>query len=123
MKHHSKAVDYSDLDYEAIHKEIMADEDAVGAKADGKVEKWGEGKGLEDAQATPLDEPLVDPPVDQAANLDVIDPAVWILICALFFVCLCFRASSRLCFDKFSSTQFLLFLSFVNNLELRMLVI
>ena len=39
MKHHSKAVDYSDLNYEAIHEEIMADEDAVGAKADGKVEK------------------------------------------------------------------------------------
>ena len=27
MKHHSEANDYSDLDFEAIHKEMMADED------------------------------------------------------------------------------------------------
>lgn len=27
MKHHFEANDYSDLDFEAIHKEMMADED------------------------------------------------------------------------------------------------
>ena len=49
MKHHSKADDYSDLDYEAIRKEMMADEDAEGAKATGKLEREDEGEGLEDA--------------------------------------------------------------------------
>ena len=34
MKHHFEAIDFSDLDFEAIHKEMIANEDTKGAKAD-----------------------------------------------------------------------------------------
>nr|POE76369.1 hypothetical protein CFP56_38000 [Quercus suber] len=42
MKHHSKAIDYSALNFEAIHKEMMTD-------ADGQEEEGGEGECLGDA--------------------------------------------------------------------------
>lgn len=72
MKHHSEAIDYSNLNFEAIQKEMMADEDTERAKADGQAE----GKGPKDAQATSLDEPLTNPLIDQATNPNVINLAV-----------------------------------------------
>lgn len=46
-----------------------------------------------------------------------------LLISTLFLVCPCFWAGSHPCFDEFSSKQILLFLFFLNNLELCMVVI
>lgn len=51
MKHHSEAIDFSNLYFEALHKEMIADEDAKGARANEQVEVegGGEGKGPDDA--------------------------------------------------------------------------
>lgn len=76
MKHHSEVVNYSNLDFKAIHKEMMADEDIEGAKANGQVEGDGERKGPKDAQTTPLDKPLTNPSIDQDADPNVVDPIV-----------------------------------------------
>ena len=62
MKHHSPAIDYSDLDFKAIDKEMMVDERARANKQDG-VEGGNEGEGP------------VDAPVDPPTNL-TIDPIV-----------------------------------------------
>lgn len=76
MKHHSKAGDYSNLDFEAIHKEIMAYKDVERAKSDGQAEEEGEGEGPKVAQFAPLDEPLANPSIDQAPDPNVVDPAI-----------------------------------------------
>ena len=62
MKHHFAAIDYFDLDFKAIDKEMMANERARANEQDG-VEGGNEGEGLVDAP--------VDPPTDLA-----IDPIV-----------------------------------------------
>nr|POE95044.1 hypothetical protein CFP56_15112 [Quercus suber] len=59
MKHHFAAVDYFDLDFKAIDKEMMAYERARANEQDG-VEGGNEGEG-------PVDAP-VDPPADPAIN-------------------------------------------------------
>lgn len=66
IKHHSEAVDYSDLDFEAIDKEMMADKELERARADeqAEVESGDEAEGLEGA---PVD-PCVDPTIDLIAN-------------------------------------------------------
>lgn len=65
MKHHSEAVNYSDLDFEAINKEMIADEEAEQAWANEQtgVEGGCEGEGPEEV--------LIDPHVD---------PAIFILL-------------------------------------------
>nr|POE75252.1 hypothetical protein CFP56_14287 [Quercus suber] len=55
-----------------IQKEMMADEDTERAKADGQAEE----EGPKDAQATPLDEPLTNPLIDQVTNPNVINLTV-----------------------------------------------
>lgn len=74
MKYHSKAVNYFDLDFEAIDKEMIADEEAEQARANEQavVEGGCEGEGPEEV--------LVDP---------LIDPAIFILL--LFWFALVFR--------------------------------
>ena len=76
MKHHSQAINYSDLDFEAIQKEMMADKDTERAKANGQAKGESKGEGPKDAQVAPLDEPPADPLVDQATDPNVIDPVV-----------------------------------------------
>lgn len=60
MKHHTE-FNYSNIEFEAIDKEIMADEAAkqVRANEQAGVEGEDEGEGPEDAPANPLVDPLV----------------------------------------------------------------
>lgn len=76
MKHHSKAIDYFDLNFEDIHKEMMANEDTERANADGQEEGGGVGESLGDAQVALLDKTPVDPPIDQAVDLDVVNSTI-----------------------------------------------
>ena len=69
MKHHLAVVDYSDLDFEAIDKEMMANE-RVKSNEQARVEGRDEGEGPVDA--------LADPPIDPASSPTadlVVDPA------------------------------------------------
>ena len=69
LKHLSTAIDYSDLDFKAIDKEMMANE-RVKSNEQAKVEGRDEGEGPVDA--------LVDPPIDLASSPTadpVVDPA------------------------------------------------
>ena len=67
IKHHFEAIDYFDMDLEAIDKEMTADREIEQAGLEG----GDEGEGPEEA--------LVDPPVDPAVNL-VADFAVKLAI-------------------------------------------
>lgn len=62
LKHLSTAIDYFDLDFEAIDKEIMANERARANEKDG-VEGGDEGEGLVDAPVDPPIDPVVYPAV------------------------------------------------------------
>ena len=66
IKHHSEVVDYSDLDFEAIDKEMMTDKELERARANEQagVESGDEVEGPEGA---PVD-PCVDPTIDLIAN-------------------------------------------------------
>lgn len=66
MKHHLAVVDYSDLDFEAIDKEMMANE-RVKSNEQARVEGRDEGEGPVDA--------LADPPIDPASS-PTADPVV-----------------------------------------------
>ena len=95
MKHHSEANDYSDLDFEAIHKEMMADEDLE--------------EGLED--------PKLLLRMNSLLTLVLIKLLTLMLLTLLFEFNFCIIFGSRLsfdgfclCFDEFSLKQFLLFL-------------
>lgn len=66
MKHHLAVVDYSDLDFEAIDKEMMANE-RVKSNEQARVEGRDEGEGPINA--------LVDPPIDPASS-PTADPVV-----------------------------------------------
>jgi len=96
MKHHFEAIDFSDLDFEAIHKEMIANEDTKGAMVD-------EQAGV-DAQAIHLDDPLLTLPL------------VFFMF-ALFWFALIFWAGSRLCFDDFILDNLFSYLYFANDLE------
>ena len=68
-KHHLAVVDYSDLDFEAIDKEMVANK-RVKSNEQARVEGRDEGEGPVDA--------LVDPPIDPALSPTadpVVDPA------------------------------------------------
>lgn len=73
VKQHTVVVNYSDLDFEAVHKDMVADEDAERARADKQVGVEGERPG--NAQAIPLDDPPAEHPIDLAADL-VVNPAI-----------------------------------------------
>ena len=88
IKHLSMAIAYSDLDFEATDKEMMANERARANEKAG-AEGGDEGEGLVDAP--------VDPPIDP-----IVDPAIQTLFLFCFtLVYPCFRVGSHPCFDKF----------------------
>ena len=67
IKHHFEDVEYSDMDVEAIDKEMMVDREIeqVG------VEGGDEGEGLEEALVDPLVDPATNVVADSAVNLAV----------------------------------------------------
>lgn len=62
LKHLSTAIDYSDLDFKAIDKEMMANERARANEKAG-AEGGDEGEGLVDAPVDPPIDPVIDPTV------------------------------------------------------------
>ena len=62
LKHLSTAIDYSDLDFKAIDKEMMANERARANEKAG-AEGRDKGEGLVDAPVDPPIDPVIDPTV------------------------------------------------------------
>lgn len=67
IKHHFEDVDYSDMDLEAIDKEMMVDREIEQSR----VEGGDEGEGLEEALVDPLVDPAANVVADSAVNLAV----------------------------------------------------
>ena len=110
LKHLFTAIDYSDLDFEAIDKEIMANERARANEKAG-VEGGDEGEGLVDAP--------IDPPIDPVVILLF---KLYFYFALLWFALIFKLVLVHILTSLFKTTSLFIFV-FMNNLELCMLLI